>query len=745
MNRLIIATASIVLLLVSVSGQQPSGTPPPKPAQDDVLRVTTNLVQVDIVVTDNEGRQVVDLRPEDFEVSENGKRQQITHFSYIAATTLAAAPSSEGAKQPLTQNMVVAPARLRREHVRRTVALVVDDLGLSFESVNFVRQALRRFVDQEMQPTDVVAVLRTSAGVGTLQQFTSDKRLIHAAIDRVRWYPQGRSGLSPGRTLDEASAGSDFRDTLQFIKEAEDKRAEIYSVGTFGALAPVVQSLGEMPGRKSLVLVSEAFRLFTAEGRNNQLILAMRRLTEQANAASVTIYTMDASGLQTDTIQATDKEGARAYVISAEQFASTAGANNSVATNPSPRTLPRADSLSAQSERDSGDAFRRLNALMEQRRDNRWEAHTVLSYLAASTGGLFMKNRNDLGAALGRIMDDQKGYYLIGYRPDEASINAPTPKMRSLNAKVKRSGVTWRTRSGYFGLTDAEKRPKPKTREEQLVAALVSPFASSDIGIRLTSLFGDDPTGTIYVRSLLHIDANNLALKETGGSRTTDLEIIAVAIGDNGQVVDQLSYPQTVKVTGEEEHQRLLQGGLTYILNFPISKPGAYQMRVAVRDTSSERLGAAMQYVEVPDLSKNRLTLSGVVVSGLDPNNASTGAGAARDSDPQSGPARRKLRQGMVLDYRYNIYNAQTDATAKPQVETQMRLFRDGQIVFTGKPLPLDATQQKNMKRLMGAGRIRLGPDLIPGEYVVQITVTDALAPKALRTATQWTDFEITQ
>lgn len=739
MNRLFIATASIVLLLISVSGQQPVRTPPQKPAQDDVLRVTTNLVQVDIVVTDNEGRQVTDLGPEEFEISENGKRQAITHFSYIGAAP-GLAISTEEAKQPTVGNKVVAPARLRREQVRRTVALVVDDLGLSFESVGFVRQALKKFVDQQMQPNDLVAVLRTSAGVGALQQFTSDRRLIHAAIDRVRWYPQGRSGLSPSRTLEEPSAGSDFRDTLQFIREAEDKRAELYSVGTFGALAPVVQSLGDMPGRKSLVLVSEAFRLFTVEGRNTQLILAMRRLTEQANAASVTIYTMDASGLQTDTIQAADKEGARAYVISPEQFAATAGPNNSVGTNAPPRTLQRADSLSAQSERDSGDAFRRLNALMDRRREDRTEAHTVLSYLAASTGGLFMKNRNDLGAALERIMDDQRGYYLVGYRPDEASVNAPTRRLRSLTVKVKRPGVKWRTRSGYFGLTDEEKRSKPKTREEQLVAALISPFASSDIGLRLTSLFGDEPNGTTYVRSLLHIDGKDISLKGNAGPRTTDLEIIAIAVGDNGKVVDQLSYPQTVTVSGEEEYQRMLQGGLTYVLNFPIAKPGAYQMRVAVRDTSSERLGAAMQYVEVPDLSKNRLTLSGVVVSGLEANRPTAGP----DSDPQSGPARRRLRQGMLLDYRYNIYNAQIDASGKPQLETQMRLFRDGQNVFTGKSQPLDTSQQKNMKRLMGAGRIRLGPDLIPGEYIVEITVTDALAPKALRTATQWTDFEIT-
>ena len=734
LNRLR-ATVSLVLissLFAAAIGQQRRDNS----TQDDRIRITTNLVQLDVVVTDAQGKQVTDLRPEDFEVTEGGKRQVITNFSYISAAP-GLVVSTEQKKQPIEEKEVIAPARLRREQVRRTVALVVDDLGLSFESIGFVRQALKKFVDQQMQPNDLVAVLRTSAGVGTLQQFTSDKRLIHAAIDRVRWYPQGRSGLSPTRTLEEVSAGSDFRDTVQFMREAEDKRAELYSVGTFGALAPVVKSLGEMPGRKSLVLMSEAFRLFTAEGRNNQLILAMRRLTEQANAASVTIYTMDASGLQTDTIQAADREGARAYVISPDQFAATAGTNNSVAPNAAPRTLPRVDTLSAQSERDSADAFRKLNALMDRRRDERFEAHTVLSFLAASTGGLFLKNRNNLGDALGQIMDDQKGYYLIGYRPNEASLNTPRPALRSLTVKVKRPGVKWRTRSGYFGLTDEEKRSKPKTREEQLVAALISPFASTDIGIRLTSLFGDEPNGAPYVRSLLYIDGKDITLRENAGVRSTELEIIAIAVGDNGTVVDQLSYPQTVSVSNEGEYQQLLQSGLTYILNFPIAKSGAYQMRVAVRDTASERLGAAMQYVEVPDLSKNRLTLSGVVVSGLAPNQTAPG------SDAQSGPAIRRLRQGMLLEYRYNIYNAQTDAAGKPQLETQMHLFRDGQIVFTGRTVPLDISQQKNMKRLIGVGRLRLGPDMVPGEYILEITVTDALAPKPVRIATQWTDFEI--
>src|SRR5438270_87781 len=90
----------------------------------------------------------------------------------------------------------VPPARLRPGQVRRTVALVVDDLGTSFESLAYVRQALKKFVDQQMQPGDLVAIMRTSAGMGALQQFTNDKRLLYRAIEHVRWYPQGRSGTS---------------------------------------------------------------------------------------------------------------------------------------------------------------------------------------------------------------------------------------------------------------------------------------------------------------------------------------------------------------------------------------------------------------------------------------------------------------------------------------------------------------------------------------------------------------------
>jgi hypothetical protein len=87
-------------------------------------------------------------------------------------------------------------AQIRPEDVRRTIVLMVDDLGLSFESMAFVRSALRKFVNQQMQPGDLVAICRTGAGSGALQQFTVDKRVLLSVIDGLRYNFNGRFGLS---------------------------------------------------------------------------------------------------------------------------------------------------------------------------------------------------------------------------------------------------------------------------------------------------------------------------------------------------------------------------------------------------------------------------------------------------------------------------------------------------------------------------------------------------------------------
>src|SRR5205807_4155279 len=144
----------------------------------------------------------------------------------------------------------VPPNRLRPEDIRRTIALVVDDLGLSFESTYYVRHALKRFVDEQMQPGDLVAIIRTGAGMGALQQFTADKRQLYAAIERVKWNALGRGGVSAFAAIQAPTAGAGGAEIDAMTEEQNQTRDETFSVGTLGAISYVVRGLKELPGRK---------------------------------------------------------------------------------------------------------------------------------------------------------------------------------------------------------------------------------------------------------------------------------------------------------------------------------------------------------------------------------------------------------------------------------------------------------------------------------------------------------------
>jgi VWFA-related protein len=707
------------------------------PAQrdkDDVVRISVTLVQVDAVVVDGKGQYVTDLQPEDFEISEDGKRQHITNFSYVSTqppTPTANLPEKgkPGKNEPPAPP--TPPTRLRPEQVRRTIALVVDDLGLSFESTAFLRDSLKKFVNQQMQPGDLVAIIRTGAGVGALQQFTTDKRLLNAAIERIRWNPNGRGGISafaaierdPSRdrggrgpavpTGRDANAPAAGRNDVPDEHESLDRfREDLFAVGTLGAINFVVRGLRELPGRKSVILFSDGFRLFSDRREvNTRVYDALRRLTDLANRASVVIYTMDARGLQT-------------------------------------LGLTAADDTSSLSSSEVTDR-------LQERREQFLDSQEGLQYLAGQTGGFFFHNNNDLNRGIRRVLDDQQGYYLLGYVPEAASFRTTrgvTP-FHKISVKVKRAGLHVRSRTGFYGFSDETMRPAQRTPAQQLWAALTSPFASGDIRLKLTSLFGHDLKAGAFMRSMLHIDPNEISFtKEADGQQKAVVDIVAFTFGDNGQVIDRESREFTFRVP-EETYQKILRQGLLYNMNVAIKKPGAYQLRVAVRDATSEKIGSANQFIEVPDISKKRLALSGLVVAGNDPAKqakpadtqvVNTTEGATEESESQSGPSMRILRPGMVLSYAFVIYNATIDrVTTKPQLEAQVRLLRDGQAIYTGKQVPVNLGSVTEWRQIFAGGLLELGKGIEPGEYVLQVIISDLLAKEKYSSATQWIDFEI--
>lgn len=735
-----LAFVLLLSLVVNSLGQTPTPVPPQQDQSDDeVVRITTNLVQIDVTVTDKKGQPVTDLRPEEVEILEDNRPQKITNFSYVSLdNTAEGQPLAANSPAPTDKSAPpVPPARLRPQDVRRTVALVVDDLSLSFESTHYMRQALKKFVDQQMQPGDLVAIIRTGGGIGALQEFTSDKRQLYAAIERVKFNLQGRGGIGAFSPIDgdqiAAARGQspvgveqeeDERRTVgtrSAADELNDFREDIFSIGTLGAINYIVRGMKELPGRKSILLLSEGFELYQQDRDNSRFLEALRRLIDQANRASVIIYTMDARGLQT-------------------------------------LGLTAADNVSALTPDE-------LESSLSDRRTKLFDTQSGLNYLAQQTGGLAIRNTNDLSGGIKRILDDQKGYYLIGYRPDEATFDPKGARRRfhNLKVKIKRPGLNHRTRTGFYGVTDEEAAPVRRTRGEQLAGAITSPFNSSGVGLRLTSLFGNDPKAGSFVRSVMHINVRDLTfVEEADGWHKTVFDVLALTFGDNGVVIDESNRTQTIRMRGET-YKRALQNGLVYTMAVPVKKPGAYQLRAALRDTASERVGSASQFIEVPDIGKNRLTISGIIIQGVDPATTRNGAtqpaqdeasagptnGASKTqdltdtADPQASPAMRRFRRGMVMQYGYIIYNAKL--APAPQLTTQMRLFRDGKPIFTGKIAPLSTTGQTDLKRITGGGFLQLGTDMTPGEYVLQVVVTDALAKDKHRTATQWMDFEIVQ
>ncbi|HEV2861787.1 MAG TPA: VWA domain-containing protein [Pyrinomonadaceae bacterium] len=704
-------------LLAHAVAQQ---TAPAREDEDEVVRITSNLIQVDAVVLDAEGRQVTGLGPEDFELLEDGRPRSITHFSYVSNeagdATVAAAASNKVAATPSKawRSASVPPARIRRGGARRVVAFVVDDLGLDFQAAAYVREFLKRFVEREMRPGDLVAFVRTSAGVGALQQFTSDPRLAAAAVERIRFRPGFRAPTGafavPGGETGEQALDS----------------AAPFTVGTLGALNYVLRGAAELPGRKSVVLISGDTRVFRLNRRDASVRDFLQRMADLANRASASVYTLDASDLTPG------KLGSSVGLVSAAGT-STSQAANAQGSDPLTSGRPSFTQASNQSLAEVMFNDRDLDADRAQ-----LETASALRYLAKQTGGAQV-----FDAA--RVIEDQRGYYLIGFRPSETTFDARPGggRFHNITVRVKRPGLRVRHRVGFYATTDGEAPGSgPSTREGKLLKALTSPLASGAIGVSLTPLFGNDAQTGSFVRALVHVDARNLKFAPAeGGTRQASFEVLAVTLGEGGKPLDQVSGVETVRVSGAD-YERLLKDGFRYTLKVPVKKPGAYQLRVAVLDHASELTGSANELIDVPDLSGGRLTVSGLVLSGK--ARADAPAGPAAELEMEADAAVRRLRAGMELRYDFVVYNAQPDpSTGLPRLQTQVRLFRDGRVLYEGKVAPFETAQREDLGRLRAGGRIALSRAAAPGEYVLQVIVTDLSAREDRRVATRWIDFEI--
>ncbi|CAN5190640.1 hypothetical protein BH20ACI1_BH20ACI1_15900 [soil metagenome] len=726
-TKIIFLSCVIFFASTLAFAQTPTSTPPND--DDDVLKISTSLIQLDVTVTDKKGKIVTDLKPEDFEVYENGKKRTITNFSLItvdskdkpAETINPPAAINKNNKKPI----LIPPVKLKAEQVRRTYALVVDDLGLSFESIRYVQQSLKKFVNEQMQEGDLVAVIRTGRGIGSLQSFTSDKRQLLAAIDKIKWNSQGRSGISSfdpiGTTLREDLDGTKQvvggsksvqgkDEEKAFERQLGEFRNDNFSVGTLGALSYIIRGMSKLPGRKAVMLFSEGFPLIS-NGGPNRIFEQMKILADLANRSSVVFYTLDPRGLQVPGM---------------------ANAND-VVRETIPFDFDPANYSDARTAREED--FR--------------DSQTSLRYLAYETGGVPFVNQNDLSKGLQRATDDQSSYYLLGYEPDEATFDPKKLKFNKIEVKLLRPDLKIRYRSGFFGVTDEKIQQTPQNPKQKLATAVVSPFSTDEVHLELYSLFYNDAQDRSFIRSFVYIDPKDITFTpDADGTYEAKFDIVAIIFDATGAAASNNINTHTLKFT-KEQFARVQEKGIIYDLPVPIVKTGAYQFRVALQDAATGKIGAASQFIEIPNLDKKKLTLSNLIVKqySLDEwKKIALGQSDALNSSNGSAlldTVTRKFDRGTVFTYSFVIYNAKSDSRQKPQLQFQARLFRDGKMIVDGTPSAIDVDGQTDLRRIEVSKAVTLGTNLQPGDYALQIIVSDSLAKGKNQIAAQSIDFEI--
>lgn len=362
------------LIFASVVGFSLSAQAPP--ADDSIIRVTSNLVQLDVVVTDNRDRLVTNLEKEDFEIFQDGKPQPITNFSFVDMTAPLPPAGSRNAKS------------VQRANVRRSIAIVIDDFRLDWTNLIDIRDALKKYLNSQILPGDLVSISFTNAANGVFAPFTTNHELLKNAVDRIKINRTAAQEIAFGA------------------------RYERFSLAAFRR---VVDLMAELPGRKSVIVFAPpTSRALTNEG-------LIRELIGRANGAGVSFY-----------LSWPLRSGPATFGAAMAEIAGGGGAaidTTPLGYDPGPVVIP-VETLGSPLGGGQGGP----DELM-------W------GKLASETGGFYTGIGYDLGKALDKILTDQGSYYLLGYRPSQDSFDR---KSHKIEVKVRRPGLKVRTHSDFI-------------------------------------------------------------------------------------------------------------------------------------------------------------------------------------------------------------------------------------------------------------------------------------------------------
>jgi VWFA-related protein len=678
--------------------------------ETEVVRTNVELVQTAITVLDKKGNFVDGLQREQFELVVDGKARPVAFFERIAAGSARERELASLGSPADTGTNPVAPARVPG----RTIVFFIDDLHLSPDSMNRTRMMLQRFLDREMTSKDTVAITTASGQVGFLEQFTSNRAVLEEAMTRLLPRPYDADGYSAGGSakmseyiafqlntgksdtkllnayIDECLKGPNTfrksRDVLALLRQAcetevkNSSRAILIQAGqitqnTYHSLASVMRSLSRAPGRKLAFFISDGFLLDAGPNAPN-VRDKLDNVIDAAQRAGVVVYTIHAKGLV------------------------NSGFMDPAVKRPVDERIDLASIGELEANQDA------LNAI------------------AYDTGGRALRGTNFFDRWVSTVLDETSNYYVVAWRPEKEEEKAP--KFRNVKITVvDHPDLTVRAPRGYVdGPKTATANDKPasakalKTPEGELRDALSDFYPAGGLPTLLSLTYLNTPANGLVVTSSIEISGGGVTYGNDGKQPAT-IKLAGVVLNDKGKIATSFRNQLNIdppKAGGSDS--------IFYNHHTPLA-PGIYQFRVAARDERSGRVGSAIQWIVIPDLTKSKLTLSSVLLGGQ-----------VLDDKHVQLSVDHSFARTSQLGYWVFVYNAKRDAGGKPQLSVQMQVLRDGQPVLSSPQRRMNIEGQ-DVERIPFGEELPL-KSLAPGKYDLKVTVTDSVAGTS---ATQLADF----
>jgi VWFA-related protein len=525
------------------------------------IEVTTELVLVNVVARDRKGNLVRDLKKEDFTLFEDGKKQAISTFDFEKVDELATAGAAEatvsgatGAGALLRSGKKTPPSLDARD--RRLMLLFFDFSAMDPEQIDRSVDAAKSFVNTKMQPADLMALVSLATNMRVDLDFTDDKTKILAALTAYstgqgQGFDDGSNGSSEGGA---ETSGAFTADDTDFNTFNADRKLL--------ALQSLMQSLGKLPQKKSLIYFSNGI---TQSGADNQS--ALRATTAAAVKANVSIYSLDIRGLQ-------------AFPPGGEA---------------------QSASLHGQSAYSGASVLNDLN--------NNASSQDTLATLSTDTGGKAFFDSNDFGGVFAQVQKDTSAYYVLGFTSNNPLKDG---KFRRLKVQVNRTDLKLDFRSGYYAGRDFEHLNRAD-REQQLEDELDAQLPRVDVPLYAGAAYFRQDDSHYYLAVSLVIPGSQIPFVTEKEKDNATIDVIGEALAGGKLRVGQLR--DTVKLTVESTRQ-VRRKNVQYNTGFVLA-PGSYHLKFVIRENQSGRMGSFETDVQIPDLRKSPLKMSSVVLSSL--------------------------------------------------------------------------------------------------------------------------------